>query len=695
MARDTIQAQEEAVLGGGRKKVFWVVIVVVALIVAVICAFAYHSASTKEREFEEDTKQEMRGTVYSRSNDVSNWFRGTLDPAIRFISFDQLKRFAADMDAVAASVPVLLNSRVEDLTESEQDELANLEFVQANLKQLVAYSDFSFGAMLNSEGAMYIKTDPSAQELSIRQTESIRATARSGQPKYGPTRQDMRGGLLLELYIPVFSPVPNEQGGYNVVSVLYLTLPITNKLNDLFNLDGYASQGYAGHLLQREGGVWQQVAFRQDRLRDIPPVELSEDGGIAFGLRESVQGARKVYSQGSKVTDLDWWVLWEQDYEQAHAPVENRIRGIYEFAGLTSVVLILLLSVIWRWSIGAERSATLAKFQELFKLIDEQKSLLDSINSTISEPISLTNVKGVFLYVNQAFADAFGRDIQSIQGMDTAAVCGFDTAKRLNSSDQHVLMTNESVTTNETIWLQSKRHYFQISKSPLRGGDNSTVLGIVAVYRDVTKLVETEERSRRMVQQTIDALVRTIEQSDPFLGGHSRIMGEVARLISTAMHLASRDVATIETAATLSQIGKMFVPREVLTKPGALTPEEKKIMEQHVNHTLKALERIEFDLPVLEVISQMNERLDGQGYPKGLSEETIGVHARVLAVANAFAAMSRPRSFRPAMEVEKVLGILEKDKGSFDQKVVAVLREVLSTPAGERLVAQAASAKAD
>jgi PAS domain S-box-containing protein len=340
-----------------------------------------------------------------------------------------------------------------------------------------------------------------------------------------------------------------------------------------------------------------------------------------------------------------------------------------------------------------ERSNTLAKFQELFAVIDEQKKLLDSINGNIADPISLTDTKGVFRYVNQAFADAFGRDINTIPGLDTSAVCGFDTAKRLNSSDQHVLMTGESVTTNETIWLQSKRHYFQIAKSPLRDADNSTITGIVAVYRDVTQLVETEERSHRMVQQTVDALVRAIEQVDPFLGGHSRIMGEVARMIGAALNLSPKDISTIETAATLSQIGKMFVPRDVLSKPGALTPEEKKIMEQHVEHTVKVLERIEFDLPVLEAISQMNEKLDGSGYPKGLHDEEISIHARVLSVANAFAAMARPRSYRPAMDAETVLSIMDKQSGTYDPRVVEVLRQALNTPAGEKLVAAVASSK--
>jgi HD-GYP domain-containing protein (c-di-GMP phosphodiesterase class II) len=214
------------------------------------------------------------------------------------------------------------------------------------------------------------------------------------------------------------------------------------------------------------------------------------------------------------------------------------------------------------------------------------------------------------------------------------------------------------------------------------------------VFRDITQLVETQERSRRVVQQTIDALVRTIEEADPFLGGHSRIMGGIASLMAKQLRLSDAEVATVEAAANLSQIGKMFVPREILLKPGILTPEEKQEMEKHVEYARNVLKGIEFDLPVVEAIYEMNERLDGRGYPRGLSGDQISMDARVLAVANAFTAMAKPRSYRPALPVNEVIATLERQTDSYDQNVVEALKQVIATPAGERLVEQAAHAKA-
>jgi HD-GYP domain-containing protein (c-di-GMP phosphodiesterase class II) len=89
----------------------------------------------------------------------------------------------------------------------------------------------------------------------------------------------------------------------------------------------------------------------------------------------------------------------------------------------------------------------------------------------------------------------------------------------------------------------------------------------------------------------------------------------------------------------------------------------------------------------------MNERLDGSGYPQKLTADQICVDAKVLAVANAFAAMARPRSSRAGMPVEKVLSILEQDNAAYDASIVQALRAVLQTPEGEKLIQLAATSK--
>jgi HD-GYP domain-containing protein (c-di-GMP phosphodiesterase class II) len=95
---------------------------------------------------------------------------------------------------------------------------------------------------------------------------------------------------------------------------------------------------------------------------------------------------------------------------------------------------------------------------------------------------------------------------------------------------------------------------------------------------------------------------------------------------------------------------------------------------------------IEFDLPVLQVIEQMNEKLDGSGYPAGISGDAISSPARILAVINTFCAMVRPRAYRPAVPVDDTLDALERMQDKYDAEVIARLREVVESATGEKLL---------
>ena len=101
-----------------------------------------------------------------------------------------------------------------------------------------------------------------------------------------------------------------------------------------------------------------------------------------------------------------------------------------------------------------------------------------------------------------------------------------------------------------------------------------------------------------------------------------------------------------------------------------------------------ALADIDFGLPVLEAITQMYERLDGSGYPAGLGDGAICAHARILAVANTFCALVRPRSYREAHDTENALDILAEMPPKYDISVVKALQMYLKTDPGKAFMAQ-------
>ena len=272
--------------------------------------------------------------------------------------------------------------------------------------------------------------------------------------------------------------------------------------------------------------------------------------------------------------------------------------------------------------------------------------------------------------------------------MDDVALFGFDTGKRLEQSDEKALKTGGPVTTTERIYLKSQLHHFQITKVPLRN-DQGEPEGVIAVFRDITSMIQAEERKRQAVFQTVEALVKAIEFTDPYLAGHSALMREVSSLLADSLHMSAEEKSTVEIASTLSQIGKIFVDKAVLTKAEQLSEMEKDLIRKHVEHAAGILRQINFDLPVFEAVVQMNERLDGSGYPKGLHDEEIGLHAKVLSVANSFCAMIRPRAYRPAMTVEQALENLQASETSYDRRIVDALRAAMDTAQGDKVLQKA------
>jgi len=133
------------------------------------------------------------------------------------------------------------------------------------------------------------------------------------------------------------------------------------------------------------------------------------------------------------------------------------------------------------------------------------------------------------------------------------------------------------------------------------------------------------------------------------------------------------------------------VAREILTKPGRLTESEIMQMQQHIEHVATILRDIDFELPVLETIYQMHERLDGKGYPEGLSGDRISRAAQRLGVCDVFCARLEPRSYRSGIAPETALEILDQNDARYDPTIIEALREVVTSVAGEKLIAGLAS----
>ncbi|MET9700139.1 HD-GYP domain-containing protein [Streptomyces sp. NPDC006529] len=181
-------------------------------------------------------------------------------------------------------------------------------------------------------------------------------------------------------------------------------------------------------------------------------------------------------------------------------------------------------------------------------------------------------------------------------------------------------------------------------------------------------------RERAAHQATIRALVQAVDIKDRYTRGHSERVGQASAMIARELGMAEDRMEVLRIAGILHDVGKLGVPTRLLRKDGPLTPEERRIIELHPEYGHEMVRGIGFLGEARAAILHHHERVDGSGYPYGLTGEQIPVPARVVAVADAFDAMTSTRSYSRARPVPTALGELERCAGAqFDPVMVGAL----------------------
>ncbi|MEV0635091.1 HD-GYP domain-containing protein [Streptomyces sp. NPDC050619] len=186
-------------------------------------------------------------------------------------------------------------------------------------------------------------------------------------------------------------------------------------------------------------------------------------------------------------------------------------------------------------------------------------------------------------------------------------------------------------------------------------------------------------RERAAHQATIRALVQAVDIKDGYTRGHSERVGQASMMIARELGMDEGRVEVLRFAGILHDVGKLGVPTRLLRKDGPLTPEERRVIELHPEYGHEMVRGISFLGEAREAVLHHHERLDGSGYPYGLRGNQIPESARVVAVADAFDAMTSTRCYRRARPVAAALEELERCAGThFDPRMVTALERALS-----------------
>lgn len=204
-------------------------------------------------------------------------------------------------------------------------------------------------------------------------------------------------------------------------------------------------------------------------------------------------------------------------------------------------------------------------------------------------------------------------------------------------------------------------------------------------------LAEANERLEKAGLSFASALVAALDARDRYTAGHSAAVAVYGRDIARRLGLSDEDQQLVHLAGLVHDIGKVGLPAGLLEKPGPLTLEERRIMEEHSAIGERILSEVEDYAAIAKIVRHHHERMDGNGYPDGLSGDEIPLVSRIIAVADAYNAMTSGRPYRDAM-LSRVarMRLAQAVDSQFDTAVVAAFEAILTSASASYLAGASA-----
>lgn len=302
---------------------------------------------------------------------------------------------------------------------------------------------------------------------------------------------------------------------------------------------------------------------------------------------------------------------------------------------------------------------------------------------------------GAIISVNRAAQEILGRSSEEMMGL-TSHASEWDAINEDGlpvPGDQHpamvTLRTGQPVS---DVYMgiarpNGERRWLIVNAVLVKSPSDQEAADVVVTFTDITEKREMRERLKhqvaqldRALDQMLTAMSDIVEMRDPYTAGHQRQVARLAEAIAVEMGLSADQCHMIRRAGQVHDIGKMAIPAEILVKPRQLTSLELDLVKQHVEYGYRVLDVIDFAQPIAAIVRQHHERLDGSGYPFGLSGADIKLESRVVTVADVVDSIASHRPYRSALGVEAAIAELQRHAGIwYDADVVAACVRVLKS----------------
>jgi PAS domain S-box-containing protein len=296
-------------------------------------------------------------------------------------------------------------------------------------------------------------------------------------------------------------------------------------------------------------------------------------------------------------------------------------------------------------------------------------------------------LEGLFILRGGRVVDA-NQMVGSMLGLEPGDYRGKDFTRFFDSSDLPAVKAYLKADPGASIETAIKRKDgtrlpVELVKRTLKYQDET--MSVVAL-RDISARQEQASSSQESVsnfRNTLDGMLRTLSLSlamrDPYAAGHGEGVADLACAIAQEMKLAEDRIEGLRLTGIIHDIGKIGLPSEILSKPGKISEAERMMVENHPKIGFDMLKDVKFPWPVAKSVLMHHERMNGTGYPAGLSGDSIILEARILAVADIVDAMVSDRSHRPARGLENAVEEITRNQGTlYDPQVVEAAVKVIN-----------------
>ena len=711
---ETSEATAASGTEGGKtpRKVNWVVVgAAVGLVVLAVGAILFSF-----RFVEDERKREMQAwqirlgiVADSRAAAIDEWIdrnfaalRELTENASLQLYMTELEMSEGDKDAVtdeAAQATYLRNLLVASADRTGFIPPPSAGEINANIER----AGVAGLGLADKDGKPIVST-PQMPPLTGKIRTAV-AKALDGEPTIidiymGTTNQPTIGFVL-----PVIG-IQSDEGSSAIGAVIGVRI-IDQDLFDRLEQPGSVEKTAETYLVRSTGTAAQYLTPLADGTRplkrsltlDTPDLAaafaLDKPGG--FALKRNYAGEEALVTS-RPIADLPWVLMRTITRAEALAASETRLTTMLTVLVLVIVGVAVTIIAVWRHGTSVRSAEAAERFRISSERFENMSKFMRLV--TDSQPNSIVAVDGTttYTFANLPAAEEGGIAPEDMFGKTMASVMGPVKAKALAQVNDIVLREFETfeeqqLEDSRDRARKSEMHTFgeeddddiQVIKSdhiPLRG-DRDHPPGVLMVLSDLTELTTERRRSEFMTRQLINTIVSVIDRRDPFSAHDSTRTAEVARCIAKEMELPIIDVKTVDIAASLMSLGKIFIPTEVLSKGSdAMTPEERQMIFGTFGISADLLTDVPFDGPVVQTIRQLDEKWDGSG-PLGTAGDEILLTARIVNVAYMFVRKVSARAHREGMTFDEVSGLLLRETGiTYDRRPVSALINYLDNRNG-------------